>query len=77
MADGEYINNVNESQEKVLSFRPFGIDNQTEQGKNFWNRSQVDMFSLLSKTYGPIMECKILTSLSKSLQEINCRWLDR
>ena len=42
MADGEYVLNANESQ-KVLNLRPFGLDDQTERGKNFWNRSQVDM----------------------------------
>ena len=39
MADGKYVNNVNESQEKVLNLRPLGPDDQTEQGKNFWNKS--------------------------------------
>ena len=50
MADGEYVLNANESQ-KVLNLRPFGLDDQTERGKNFWNRSQVDMKFIIEKEW--------------------------
>ena len=51
MADGEYVNNVNERQEKVLNLRPLGPDDQTERGKNFWNKSQVDMKFIIEKEW--------------------------